>query len=596
MAVAYSILGIVFGPCECQDTFDCSSEIDANGGIVIWILFMIYMFKALGTVCDEYFVPSLEMISERLQLSSDVAGATFMAAGSSAPELFTSLVATFLIVNEGGVGTIIGSAIFNILVIVGATCLFAGAELAIWWYPLARDCTFYVIAIAELAIVLGDSEVMWYEGLIMFISYILYIVYMKINYLVVARLGGGPENSVEDVQDGETKKPEPENGEKSEKSIDIPSEGPWVAAQAVPRPGSGDLPKVAPVGNFTHPPPVENSLHKPQDPKVAEQETTTTDVVVISKKDLEDGETTAETTITEAPGDLVVMQEASAVSLHKDDKDDHNRSHLAVPGQPGTDRASPAGPPVLAWEAASHGEQPHHVTYSMHELHEYRSASKDRAGHHNNHDHKDHPKEEEECGAVSSTDAKEVEQAEETEESGRECPDPLNKIWALIMPTPEAYWRLFAASIANIAICTYLMVDAVNRTGCNLSISPLIMGLIFLAAGTSVPDALGSIAVAKQGEGDMAVANALGSNVFDIMLGLGVPWFISTGVLGNRVVFPGAGDSLLEWILILTVILFLFIGALVVNKWKLNRWMGAVLLGLYVVYVISALVRALVLK
>merc|ERR1719380_143157 len=107
----------------------CSSTIDANGGIILWVLLTLYMFKALGTVCDEYFVPALEFISEALQLSADVAGATFMAAGSSAPELFTSIVATFLIVNEGGVGTIIGSAIFNILVIIGPTCAFAGQEL-----------------------------------------------------------------------------------------------------------------------------------------------------------------------------------------------------------------------------------------------------------------------------------------------------------------------------------------------------------------------------------------------------------------------------------------------------------------------------------
>merc|ERR1711907_344451 len=141
-------------------------------------------------------------------------------------------------------------------------------------------------------------------------------------------------------------------------------------------------------------------------------------------------------------------------------------------------------------------------------------------------------------------------------------------LWELIMPSPERYWLLFFASIAFIAICTYIMVDAVNRIGCNLNIEPLIMGLIFLAAGTSVPDALGSIAVAKQGEGDMAVANAFGSNVFDILLGLGVPWFLSTAVLGQRVVFPGAGGQLLEWIVILTVILIAFIGALLWNRMR----------------------------
>lgn len=85
----------------------------------------IYMFCALALVCDDYFVPSLEKLCEvrpcrlklsrllsfsvctptahftspvfvlqRLHLSEDVAGATFMAAGSSAPELFTSVIGT----------------------------------------------------------------------------------------------------------------------------------------------------------------------------------------------------------------------------------------------------------------------------------------------------------------------------------------------------------------------------------------------------------------------------------------------------------------------------------------------------------------------
>jgi Ca2+/Na+ antiporter len=47
---------------------------------------------------------------------------------------------------------------------------------------------------------------------------------------------------------------------------------------------------------------------------------------------------------------------------------------------------------------------------------------------------------------------------------------------------------------------------------------------VVIAAGTSVPDALSSILVAKNGQGDMAVANVLGSNVFNIFMGLGLPW------------------------------------------------------------------------
>ena len=44
--------------------------------------------------------------------------------------------------------------------------------------------------------------------------------------------------------------------------------------------------------------------------------------------------------------------------------------------------------------------------------------------------------------------------------------------------------------------------------------------------------------VARDGHGDMAVSNSIGSNVFDILLGLGLPWFLSTTVKPN-----GAGDT-----------------------------------------------------
>lgn len=52
------------------------------------------------------------------------------------------------------------------------------------------------------------------------------------------------------------------------------------------------------------------------------------------------------------------------------------------------------------------------------------------------------------------------------------------------------------------------------------------MGLTFIAFGASIPDAMSSLIVAKHGHGDMAVSNAIGSNVFDILICLGVPWLI----------------------------------------------------------------------
>lgn len=56
-----------------------------------------------------------------LNLSEDVAAATFMATATSIPELFTNIIATFITESDLGVGTIVGSAVFNVLGV--ATCL-----------------------------------------------------------------------------------------------------------------------------------------------------------------------------------------------------------------------------------------------------------------------------------------------------------------------------------------------------------------------------------------------------------------------------------------------------------------------------------------
>ena len=56
-----------------------------------------------------------------------MAGATFMAAGGSAPELFTSIIGVFIAQSDVGIGTIVGSAVFNILFVIAA-CAFAAKE------------------------------------------------------------------------------------------------------------------------------------------------------------------------------------------------------------------------------------------------------------------------------------------------------------------------------------------------------------------------------------------------------------------------------------------------------------------------------------
>lgn len=54
-------------------------------------------------------------------MSSDICGATFMAGATSSPELFVNVIGTFITEGDIGIGTIVGSAVFNILA-VAACC------------------------------------------------------------------------------------------------------------------------------------------------------------------------------------------------------------------------------------------------------------------------------------------------------------------------------------------------------------------------------------------------------------------------------------------------------------------------------------------
>lgn len=73
-----------------------------QGAVILHITGLVYMFVALAIVCDEFFIPALDVITENLGISEDVAGATFMAAGGSAPELFTSVIGVFISFDDVG--------------------------------------------------------------------------------------------------------------------------------------------------------------------------------------------------------------------------------------------------------------------------------------------------------------------------------------------------------------------------------------------------------------------------------------------------------------------------------------------------------------
>merc|ERR1719330_523789 len=99
-------------------------------------------------------------------------------------------------------------------------------------------------------------------------------------------------------------------------------------------------------------------------------------------------------------------------------------------------------------------------------------------------------------------------------------------------PTERRYLGTFLLSLVWIAGVSWVLVWCVEILGDVIFAgdekASIVMGFTILAAGTSIPDAASSVAVAVKGQGDKAVSSSIGSNIFDILFGLPVPWIIKT--------------------------------------------------------------------
>lgn len=125
--------------------------------------------------------------------------------------------------------------------------------------------------------------------------------------------------------------------------------------------------------------------------------------------------------------------------------------------------------------------------------------------------------------------------------------------------SPKLFLINFVISIIFLAIFSHLMVESAVHVATFFNVPSVVIGLTILAAGTSIPDLLASINVAKKGKGDMAISNAVGSNIFDIAVCLGLPWFFLILITGKDVAV--ATENLTSSIILLfaTVIALLFI-------------------------------------
>jgi len=504
--LTFSSRRLLSGGSQCDDL--TSFETDMGGlAFTIWFLLMCMLFVGLAIVTDEYFVPCLEMISEKLELSEDVAGATFMAAGSSAPELGTSMVDTFVYQSSIGIGTIVGSAVFNILVIIAAAGIFCGDALEIDYKPLLRDSFFYSVSITLLLVFFTGGEVLWWEAMVLVLWYVVYVCYMAKNEKINNWLS-----------------------RKFSKEPNLDAIKPKVN-QAAPSPSNSSSSKVVSTPIDVAPAPTEKS---PSDRQLHQNH----------------------------PSHMIEMMK-KVVLAHDPAKATGNKSLrkfraavwtviLARRYWPGLVGISPAVSQTVslvkdddnASVASDSGSDAWYVRYPTMVLEVFSWPW---------------------MFAFQWT-----------------IPDAREEKYA------KFFWASFVISILYIAGISFAMVTLATRCGCIAGINAVVMGETVLAAGTSIPDALGSVIAARSGMGDMAVSNALGSNVFDICLGLGIPWLIKSLIDGTYYVND---DKLLIPVIVLFVTLVATLAAFALNKWKLNKPLGYTLLVGYAGFVIFVCVE-----
>ncbi|NXG57458.1 NCKX1 protein, partial [Hemiprocne comata] len=522
-----------------------SVEERRQGWVVLHIFGMMYVFVALAIVCDEYFVPALGVITEKLEISEDVAGATFMAAGGSAPELFTSLIGVFISHSNVGIGTIVGSAVFNILFVIGTCALFSREILHLTWWPLFRDISFYIVDLLMLILFFLDSVIDWWESLLLLTAYATYVFTMKHNVSLEQWVKQELNKKLNAVQAA------------SAEHIRKKSSG-AVADNGSKKPADGR--KLQP-GSALQRGSSSASLHNTQmRSTVFQLMIHTLDPLAEAKfKDRVDMLSNIAKAKVEAPSGQESKPEA----------EEEKKTSSSLQVTPASDS----------------------------------EASKQKA---------DAPQDgEASSGSDTSEDSSSEEDSDDDSTDDDENDEPLSLEWPetrkkqaiylFLFPIVFPLWSTipdvrnpdskkffvitFFGAIIWIAVFSYLMVWWAHQVGETIGISEEIMGLTILAAGTSIPDLITSVIVARKGLGDMAVSSSVGSNIFDITVGLPVPWFLYSIINGLSPVAVSSNGLFCAIVLLFLMLLFVII-SIAACKWKMNKLLGLTMFGLYFVFLI----------
>lgn len=535
----------------------------------------------MAIVVDEKFVSCLDYIVWELQISEDVAGATFMAAGGSAPEFFTNLIST-LAQTSTGFGTIVGSAVFNILFVISMSAFFSRDRhevirrresrekgviitdpwpykpLELSWWPLLRDSTVYIFSLIVLAFfyfcfstVAGaptcslseDGEIQYWEATILFLIYVGYCTLMAfqepVKSFVKKKLPWLIPKKQRELVKSLTR------ADANELSTDVDMEASPATATVKPAASGTDF---------------ESGEHEPKLKKLQKQLSTA----------------------------FVAGEEATPSNVM-------SRRALVVNGDVGRRRGSTLGRGV-----------------SQNSLGRTASAAQTST--------LDTLDEGDGNGGGQDDDDMSDDSTLVVEPRMRPLvfwlPDEDVKTWAKVLNatlyilsvpillTNGLVWfgfdsltamendhqrraagaYSFFMSLIVIAIYTFFMVFEAESFANTVGIDEAILGFTLLAAGTSTPDLLSSVLVARMGYGDMAVSSSIGSNIFDICVGIPIPSLIAMAV--NKTPLAVETGAVGYSLAVIIAMVASLIAIIVWQDWKLTTRAAQAMIGLYFVFLL----------
>uniref|UniRef100_A0A3B3BJ49 Solute carrier family 24 member 2 n=1 Tax=Oryzias melastigma TaxID=30732 RepID=A0A3B3BJ49_ORYME len=506
-----------------------------QGAVVLHMFGMIYMFIALAIVCDEFFVPALTVITEKLNISDDVAGATFMAAGGSAPELFTSIIGVFISHSNVGIGTIVGSAVFNILFVIGMCAIFSKEILNLTWWPLFRDVSFYILDLIMLIIFFLDNIISVWESVTLLSAYAAYVIFMKFNSKMEGFVKGCMHrNQVVEVE------------------VQFPSPSSYRLTDTLPLPLQA-RPRLQRGGSSAS---LHNSLMR-------------NSIFQLMIHTLDP--------LSEELGTYGKLKYYHSMTEEGKFREKASILHKIAKKKCQVEDSEKAN--GVSSRAGKINQQS-----TVMKRHKF------------------------ECSCLVFLNLSTFfPQAEDEEEEDQ----PLSLSWPesnrkrftylFIMPIVIPLWITlpdvrktsskkffpvtFLGSICWIAVFSYLMVWWAHQVGETIGITEEIMGLTILAAGTSIPDLITSVIVARKGLGDMAVSSSVGSNIFDITVGLPFPWLLWSFFSGLKPVEVSSNGLFCAIVLLFLMLLFVII-SIAACKWRMSKLLGFIMFMLYFVFLV----------